>query len=227
MKMITYDLYYNTLANINLRGHPYYEFFAGKDFDLFEVYIFSIIVKCAVLEGARVYYEDFTGSYIQSELIFRTSPGHIYSLKKAYTHAVIEFPDAPSLEVHVGIKAKGKSDVSHECDVAVLERTEAIKCRREEVDPRSSKLLIAVECKFYARNIPLGQARGFLGLVNDLSAQNCFFVVNSSSQSSEKMLAAKKREYAMDAVPRNRDRIEGLERDFRRIFQRYKTKHAP
>lgn len=87
--------------------------------DIYEAYIFFLVIDAARTEGATISYKDWRGNTAQS-LVFRTSPGVIYSRAHDYTHALIEFNGAPSLEAHVGIKLVGKSLVSHEADVAVL-----------------------------------------------------------------------------------------------------------
>src|SRR5258708_5738661 len=94
--------------------------------DLFEVYILTLLLRAAHREGATISYENVFGQSPPPELIFRTSPGQIFSTERNYTHAVLQFPTTPALEAHVGIKVLGRSGVMHECDVAVLMRDEAI-----------------------------------------------------------------------------------------------------
>jgi hypothetical protein len=148
------------------------------------------------------------GPYLgwSGRLIFRTSPGHLYSTRRDYTHAVIEFGRAPALEVHVGVKVQGSSGVEHECDVLVLNAAEAVLSRRLRTSPRAGKCLIAIECKYYTAHLPLGQARGFAGLSADLgNAAHAIFVANIGSESVTKYLNGRK-------VPRELNVISGARR---------------
>lgn len=190
--------------------------------DIFEAYIFSIILEAASIEGATITFEDVFGGN-PSVFYFRTSPGYIFSTTQPYTHAVIQFPNKPILEAHIGIRVTGKSGVLHECDVSVLHQSEAITCRNNLVSPRSSKLVMAIECKFYSTSIPLGLARAFIGLHTDLSAQESFFVVNTNSASVEKLLAKRDRYCGIDIVPASPVTVDKLRNAFQSEFYRYKA----
>jgi hypothetical protein len=156
--------------------------------DLFEGYVFSLVIAAARSEGAELSFENVDEVAVAS-LLFRTSPGFIYSRAQPYTHARISFPRCPELEAHIGVFVGGRSGVLHECDVAVIERSEAQICRGESVHPRNSKLLLTLECKFHTGTLQLGQARGFLGLTAELMKKNRFLVTNNSSETVEKMVA--------------------------------------
>lgn len=190
--------------------------------DIFEAYIFSLVLDAARIEGASIYFQDVLGN-IPNTFIFRTSPGYIFSTTQTYTHAIINFPGKPLLEAHVGIRVSGSSGVLHECDIAVLYQTEAVTCRTNRVSPRSTRLILGIECKFYTNNIPLGQARAFMGLKSDLASQDCYFVINTSSDSAEKLLAKKKRDYGTNIVPASRIAVERLRNDFQTSFAKFKA----
>ncbi len=190
--------------------------------DIFEAYIFSIVLDAARVEGASISFRDSFGA-TPATLTFRTSPGFIFSKTQPYTHAIISFSGKPLLEAHLGIRVSGKSGVLHECDVAVLLQLEAETCRLNSVSPRSSKLIIGVECKFYATNIPLGLTREFIGLQTDLSAQNCFFVINTFSDSAEKLLAKRKKICVPNATPGSTVNIERLRNLFQTAFTNFKA----
>ena len=136
--------------------------------DIYEAYIFFLIIDAAIDEGANITYVGTDGTSA-TELIFRTSSGVIFSTRYNYTHAIINFgDDIPALEVHLGIKLVGTSTVLHEADIAVLNSEAAELCRLNNYSPKSSIALLAVECKFYTSNLQLHLARSFLGLVQDL-----------------------------------------------------------
>ena len=164
--------------------------------DLFEAYVLSGLVGAAQAEGWTVSLHDMSEAPANGAL-FRRSPGNIYASlgSQNFTHFVLARAGASSLEAHIGIKFTGKSDVEHECDVALLPQDAAQLCRRHHVHPRSKSLILSAECKFLAGNVPLYLGRGFVGLVTELSSQygECHFVVNTSSSQVMKMLARQKR----------------------------------
>jgi hypothetical protein len=192
--------------------------------DIFEAYVLTLVIRAARTENATVSYASRNGMPA-TELLLRTSPGFIFSTAKNYTHAVLTFPDGRVLEGHSGIKVAGKSGVLHELDVAVLERAEAENCRRNNVSPRSSKVLIGVECKFYASALQLHLARAFLGLVNDLSVKSPFFVTNTNSVSVEKLLSHRVRHgWEKDISPACKNtEVDRLVSALRSCFKNFKA----
>jgi hypothetical protein len=198
--------------------------------DLFEAYLFSLVLRAAQREGAAVSYENVDGDTSPSTFVFRTSPGNIASRTHPYTHAIISFPEKPDLEVHVGVKVSGSSGVLHECDVAVISRGEARDCRKRSVPgfwvtPRSSELVLAIECKFYAPSSSLlGQARSFIGLVSDLSAKtDRYFVFNISSKSAERLLEKKRTslKWAGNVFPASANEVGRVLNFFQTTFRGY------
>src|SRR5258706_11949688 len=88
--------------------------------DLYEAYVFSLILDAATVEGAVISFRNVDGTP-PTTFTFRTSPGHIYSRRRAYSHALLQFSDVPLLlEVHTGVYVSGKSGLIHEADVLVL-----------------------------------------------------------------------------------------------------------
>jgi hypothetical protein len=170
--------------------------------DVYEAYLFSLVLRAARNEGATVTLECINGGQ-PNPFVFRTSPGYLNSTRRNYGFAEIAFPDCPTLEAHLGVRISGHSAVLHECDVLVLLQDEANICRsrRELVAPRSHKVIVAVEAKYYATDLALHLGRGFLGLVTDMSAQNAFFVINRDAKSIEKLLAHKKQQWEHRVVP--------------------------
>lgn len=192
--------------------------------DIFEAYIFTMILTAARAEGATILYEDVHGRR-PPQFVFRTSPGRIFSTDQPYTHAVIRFNGMPELEAHVGVRVEGRSGVLHECDVVVLHRSEGQVCRANRASPRSSKAILTVECKFYTSNVPLGLARGFLGLISDIAGENRYYVVNTGSRSSEKLLAHHKRAWEHQIVPGSAT-VPRLENEFRNAFKNFKARNS-
>lgn len=185
--------------------------------DVYENYIWTMCVEAARRQGATVSYETVYGAPA-STLVFRTSPGSIWSTAHAYTHAVLEIAGCPPLEVHVGVRVLGKSRVLHECDVAVLYREEADLCRLEQVHPRASKVIVAAECKFYTSAIQLHLGRGFLGLTSDIHRKERYFVTNSHSDSVTKLISHHQSEWECGVIPNSQpaeDLLHSLSRAFR------------
>ena len=189
--------------------------------DIYENYIWALCLQAATQHGARVTYET-VHARPASTLVFRTSPGAIYSDVYEYTHAVLNFAGCPLLEVHVGVRVTGKSRVLHECDVAVIDGAEAQLCRAEQVHPRASKVLIAAECKFYTSAIQLHLGRGFLGLTSDIHRKERYFITNGQSQSVIKLIAHHGSEWEFGVLP-NSQQADALSHSFARAFRNYKA----
>jgi hypothetical protein len=191
--------------------------------DVFEGYALAVVVKAARAAGAIVGFET-NEENATTDLIFRTSPGDIFSPKRKYTHAVIDLPGFPPLEAHIGVKVSGRSGVLHECDVAVIDRHEARVCRAGKVHPRASKVVIAAECKFYASTLQLGLARGYLGLAEELSKQDRLLVTNTTSDSAARMIAYHKAGWEFDLSSPTSAQAADLEAKFKAAFRNYVAK---
>jgi hypothetical protein len=168
----------------------------SRDYDIFEGYIFALLLEEASNVRASVVCVDNSGNMPPPVCTFRTNPGHIKS-DDQYTYALISFPGSrkPSLEAHVGIYVAGKSKVKHECDVALLFSSEAEACRQYHRSfsrvalPRYTQVLLSIECKYYDdEEIGIALARSFIGLVTDLRVKNAFFVTNKATSSPGKLL---------------------------------------
>lgn len=199
---------------------------ASQTCDLYEGFLFALVVSTARDRGARVTFEDVHGRPT-TDLIFRTSPGRLSSKRRDYTHAVLAFGTAPPVEVHVGVKVQGNSGVEHECDVLVLDAAEAQVCRQIGASPHSRRSLLAIECKFYTSSLPLHQARGFAGLKTDLGQTDAIFVANTNSASAVKFLNHKRNlTQEFDALPAS-TQIAPLRSHIREAFKKHVLKYDP
>jgi hypothetical protein len=194
--------------------------------DLFEAYVLTIVLRAAVAENAVVSYENRSGN-TPTEFVFRTSPSYLSTTTHDFTHAVIRFPGKPTLEGHIGIFIAGKSRVRCETDIAVLLRTEAETCRQtHSALPRHSKILLTVECKFYTGNIPLHQARSFLGLQRDIShvKGNQFLVINTSSLTGVQLVNEHHgKGWDNEIHPSSATAVTRLQNSFQKVFQGFNT----
>ncbi|MEH1823244.1 MAG: hypothetical protein V7L31_29930 [Nostoc sp.] len=206
----------------------------AKANDLFEAFIFTILLDAAIRENVNrpIQFEDTSGN-ITSDILFRRSPGYINYQKKKYTHAVLIFPtkgDDLELEVHLGIYAVGSSKVPQECDIAVLLRTEGKRCRnvknKNSIVVKSTNIVIGVECKCHeSSKVALGSGRSFLGLVQDFSSNGkYFFVFNNEKPSVEKMLSHYDKGWEHNLSPTSIKEIDRLRNLFQDRFKILKAK---
>lgn len=193
--------------------------------DVYEGYIFSIVLQAEQLEGAQVRLSSIQGG-TPTQFIFRTSPGYLNSRRHNYGYAEIQFNRCPLLEVHVSVRVAGHSNVLHECDVSVVDQAEAQLCRSgaRTLAPRSARVRIAVEAKYYTVSLALELGREFLGLVRDLSSDNAFFVFNRNAESVERLLAHKKQQWEHNIVPTNDVPVARLRNAFQAAFKNYKAR---
>lgn len=217
------DFYINAIEEILSEGVTTSYLTASAANDVYEGLVFSIVVAAARDAGARIGFYDTNGDAVKN-LLFRTSPGNIYSTAQKYTYAKIDFDAVPTLEIHIGVFVSGRSGVLHECDVAVIDHSESEICRRERVHPRNSKTLIALECKFHASTLQLGHGRAYLGLLEELTKKQRFLVTNTSSDASEKMINYHdaEREFGLDDP--NSQISKSLQSSLSRIFRNYIVK---
>jgi hypothetical protein len=189
--------------------------------DIYENYIWALCLRAAASQGAAINFQTAL-EQPTTTLVFRTSPGAIYSPSHNYSHALLDFIGCPALEVHVGIMVTGVSRVLHECDVAVVDQEEARLCRANQVHPRASKVLIAAECKFYTSAIRLYLGRGFLGLTSDIHRRERYFITNKSSPSVTKLIAHHQSEWEFGVLP-NTQEADALYHSLARAFRNYKV----
>ncbi len=194
--------------------------------DIYEAYLFSLVCQAARDQGGTVEFRSIE-SATPTTFIFRTSPGYISSTNADYGYAIIEFQNKPILEAHVGVRIAGASQVLHECDICVLMQDEADLCRNSggNVAPRSAKVIISAEAKFYDSSLGLGLGRGFLGFTMDVSADKAFFVVNRTSSSIEKLLSHKKRLWEHNIQPQNSMDVNRLKYAFQTAFKDFNAKY--
>jgi hypothetical protein len=197
---------------------------ASAPSDLYEAYLFGQVLTAASVEGATIRLAGILGP--PNPFIFRTSPGYVNSTKHNYGFAMLNFQRCPELEVHLGIRVAGHSNVLHECDISVIDRDEAELCRRSPVRlaPRSSKVCIAVEAKYYSTDLGLHLGREFLGLMRDFSAAASFFVFNRDAESIERLLAHKKENWEHNIVPGNAIPVTRLQNALQTAFKNFKAR---
>lgn len=163
----------------------------------------------------------------QQKLVFPTTPIRIHWDAQDYVHAVISFgPSIPELEAHIGVRVEGTSGVEHECDVLVLEASEARNCRSGLRSPKASKCVLAVECKYYLSHLPLGVARSFAGLKKDLAKPELIFASDNNSGSVNAYFNKHSYTRELGAGPRSRE-ADHLRSHIRNGFRTHVATHDP
>lgn len=192
--------------------------------DWYEAYILSLVITAARREGAKVWYEDVDQN-LATHFEFRTSPGYIFSKRRNYVHAVIEFSDAPVLEAHMSVRFVGKSGVAHESDVSVIRRSSGQLCRSLEAIPQYSSQVFSVECKYYDedRRVQINMAREFLGLITEMGKEQTYFVANAMASNVPIILEQHTPHYEEGVVPHARQ-TERLISAFQKRFDRYRVR---
>lgn len=191
--------------------------------DLYEAYVWTIVLDAAEREGATIRLLTRSGN-LATHFHFRTSPTSIFSTLHDYCHAELHFPRAPALEAHVGIYVSGKSKVIHECDVAVLNHDEANTCRDRNVHPRASKVLLAIECKYYlSSSLGVDLGRSFLGLIDDIYKNRRIFVSTQNTGTVDKLFSRHNQEFEIGLSPLTPDEEVRLRGSFEKIFRNYQA----
>ena len=195
---------------------------ADFTYDLYEAYIFTLVLTAARREGFAIRYASIT-TPPPLTFTFRTSPGHIYTSTRPYSYAILTATNGLELEAHVGVRVLGKSRVAHECDVLVLQRDEAVSCRANRVDPLHTRAELVVECKFYSASLSLGLLRGFIGLTADLGGPTISLASNVSSPSLAQLFKSHRRRWEDELVPGSQaeERFIG---DARTVLHRFQSR---
>ncbi|OCQ93332.1 hypothetical protein BCD67_03565 [Oscillatoriales cyanobacterium USR001] len=193
--------------------------------DIFDVYLFTILLKAIANEGGDIYYKNVLDGNPNS-LVFRKTPGKIHGNIHPYTHAVVEFPNKPPLEVHIGVKVQGRAGVLHECNVLVLYKKEADLCRLLSREPRHSQVIVAIKSQFYTSQLKVEIAGSFIGLASDIRYEGgSYFISNSSSYSVAKLLTTARKKWEHNIVPGATNDVNRLMYSLQTIFKDFKARH--
>ncbi|MBT0768739.1 hypothetical protein KIH74_07365 [Kineosporia sp. J2-2] len=148
-----------------------------KNDDLYEAYLWCLVLQAARRRGyTDIEILDRHGA-TPKDVRLRRGPGRL-SVVHQYTHAVLKLPPrqsetglclgADELEVHVGVRVRGRSGVLHEADVLVLPARIARQRRTDREDPHWCDPYVVIEAKYYSDKISLSLGRGFSGLMSEL-----------------------------------------------------------
>jgi hypothetical protein len=96
---------------------------------------------------------------------------------------------------------------------------------RARVAPKSAKIVISAETKFYTAPLGLHLGRSFLGLVSDFSSDFPIFITNTSSESIEKLLSKRGKHWDHNITPSNVRDVNRLIGTFENAFKDFKAKN--
>jgi hypothetical protein len=139
----------------------------------FEAYVFSLVVQAVRRAGTT------NGAIIQGILtgvnpetvVMRGSPGRLGSTAQDFAYATCQLANR-HFEIHADVQYEGASHAIHEIDVSLYEHEAADRIRQApqaaSIFPSCSKVLGAIECKFYDSDLGTALGRTFVGLADDL-----------------------------------------------------------
>jgi hypothetical protein len=165
----------------------------------FEAYVFSLIVHAvrrvgsptsAVVNGIRSGPNPAT-------VVMRGSPGRLGSTAQDFAYASCQL-GGKEFEIHADVQYEGSSHAVHEIDVSIYDHDAADRIRQApqavSLFPSISKLVGAVECKFYDSDLGTALGRTFVGLTDDCGTLTFkLFVTNGQHNGLASYFAPKKR----------------------------------
>lgn len=158
----------------------------------YEAYVFSLCKTAVQRAGGVVTLCGINSGANPPTLVFRGSPGYMYSKSQDYCYAYCEL-NGKEFEIHLDVQYEGCSGAVHEIDVSVYDHAAADKIRETGSIPKSDKVIMIFECKFYDKSIvSTDEARGFAGLVQDCRGNKVnAFVANNGSDNLKKYFSNK------------------------------------
>lgn len=192
--------------------------------EIFNAYIFSLLLKAVSNEDGYFYYKDVLEE-TPDVLTFRNTPGKIHTTTYPYTHVVVEFSKKPPLEIHLGIKIQGRSGVLQGCDLLVLYQKEADLCRLLDREPRSSQILLAINCLHSTSELTIDLIGSFLALASDIRVDSSYFVSNSESPPVAKLLTMARKKWEHNIFPGASNDVNRFMYSLQTLFKNFKAKY--
>lgn len=150
--------------------------------DIYEVVVFTRMIKAInrSISSSVNYVNKNPGIFVA-----RGAPGQITNHDFSY---VVFVEKSNSHEIHLGVKIKGFSGVSHEADISVIDQAECNSARKDGREVDRAGCCLAIECKFYSSNLNLHIGRSLIGYGIEIDGPNLMLVTNSNGDSISKLL---------------------------------------
>ena len=158
----------------------------------YEAYIWSLCKQAVEEAGGHAVLTGIKSGAAPREIVLRGSPGSMASTMQDFCYINCQL-EKKEFEIHVDVQYEGSSGASHEIDASIYDHVSAEAVRSNGGLPRSSKLIMAIECKFYMSSVPSAAlGRGFVGLVRDYPGTRLnAFVSNKASKNLNKYFTNK------------------------------------
>lgn len=158
----------------------------------YEAYIWSLCKQAVEEAGGSAVLRGIQSGDNPHQIILRGAPGSMASMAQDFCYINCQL-NGKEFEIHIDVQYEGSSGASHEIDVSIYDHASAEAVRINGSLPRSSKLIMAIECKFYTASVPSAAlGRGFVGLVRDYPGTRLnAFVSNKSSKNLDKYFTNK------------------------------------
>ena len=153
---------------------------------IFEIFVWSCTLKALRSIGATLQTRD-ANDRPTSSLQFRLGPGMIFSPSTTPGFVHIDY-EGGEYELQNGLRVLGSSKVLHELDICILERSAAVRCRRNSVHPEPSSVRFLAECKYYGGGLPLQLGREYLGLSSEFTMRVKTLVANTAKNDVQKLV---------------------------------------
>lgn len=149
----------------------------------YEAYIWALCKRAVERAGGNAVLTGILSGQNPSPIVLRGSPGSMSSTAQNYCYIDCEL-HGKQFEIHLDVQYEGSSKATHEIDVSIYDHEGADMVRNTGRLPRSGKLLLAIECKFYtAAPVNTVQGREFVGLIRDFTKTRMnVFASNQATQ---------------------------------------------
>jgi hypothetical protein len=188
---------------------------------LYEIFILAGLVRALRGLNATLIPKNSAGQHTNN-LVFRLGPGTLSAPQSApgYIHVTLQ---GGEYEIQNGLRVAGRSKVLHELDVCLIDRSEAMKCRRNGNDPTYRMIKFIAECKCYGARVELSLGREYLGLSSEFPMKRGKTMAsNVSSEEVHDLVTRHDGTENFDLsplLPRNLDRfVKWLENELRQIL---------
>jgi len=158
----------------------------------YEAYIWSLCKRAVEEAGGSAVLKGIESGNNPHKIVLRGAPGSMASQTEDFCYIACRLEEK-EFEIHLDVQYEGTSGASHEVDVSIYDHASADAVRTSGGLPKSRKLIMVIECKFYTASMPsAGLGRAFVGLVSDCNGTRLnAFVSNKASKNLDKYFTNK------------------------------------